>query len=474
MIPRLLQFARDHIPARLEPAGTKALDRAEHILLGSDDSAQSQRMALMVFMIRVASAVIALLSQVLLARWMGSFDYGIFVAVWTAVIIIDTLISFGAPSAGLRFVAKYREEKRFGLVWGVVIGSMGLATLTSTFLALLSIVVFSLYPQLLGPDYSTPAFILMLAIPVMVVVGVGEAISRSFNWVSIAFVPAYIYRPLLILALVFIGAEYGFGATAVTAAVATLVACHAIGLVQLGVMATKIRKAVPVVKPSFKLKYWLMVAVPVFLVESFYVLLTSVDVVFVGWLTSPEETAVYFASTKILALVHFVYFAVRAASAHRYSAYHAAGDHAGLAGFIRQSISWTFWPSLFLGVMMILLGKYFLWLFGEEYMSGAPILGILVAGLVIRSSVGPAESLLVMTGNQNACAFIYVFALFVNVVLNLSLIPAMGLAGAAIATACAMAFESVALYTIIKRKLGVHAFIFAPSTEPDDTSREAI
>lgn len=199
MIPRLLQFARDHIPARLEPAGTKALDRAEHILLGSDDSAQSQRMALMVFMIRVASAVIALLSQVLLARWMGSFDYGIFVAVWTAVIIIDTLISFGAPSAGLRFVAKYREEKRFGLVWGVVIGSMGLATLTSTFLALLSIVVFSLYPQLLGPDYSTPAFILMLAIPVMVVVGVGEAISRSFNWVSIAFVPAYIYRPLLIL-----------------------------------------------------------------------------------------------------------------------------------------------------------------------------------------------------------------------------------------------------------------------------------
>ena len=239
-------------------------------------------------------------------------------------------------------------------------------------------------------------------------------------------------------------------------------------------MIMKMRKTVPLERPVFKLKYWLLVTLPVFLVESFYVLLTSVDVIFVGWLTSPEDTAVYFASTKILALVHFVYFAVRAASAHRYSAFHASGDHDTFSRFVRQSVSWTFWPSLIIGIIMVLSGKYLLMLFGDEYTSGATILFILVIGIVMRSSVGPAESLLVMTGNQNACAFIYVFALFVNVALNLSLIPSMGLIGAAIATAVAMAFESAALYAAIRRKLGIHAFIIPAASLTEDTAKRAL
>ena len=39
-------------------------------------------MSVIAFPIRIVSAVIAFVSQVLLARWMGSFEYGIFVLVW--------------------------------------------------------------------------------------------------------------------------------------------------------------------------------------------------------------------------------------------------------------------------------------------------------------------------------------------------------------------------------------------------------
>ena len=42
-----------------------------------------QRLAGTVFMLRVASAAPAYGSQVLLARWMGSFEFGIYVYVWT-------------------------------------------------------------------------------------------------------------------------------------------------------------------------------------------------------------------------------------------------------------------------------------------------------------------------------------------------------------------------------------------------------
>jgi O-antigen/teichoic acid export membrane protein len=37
------------------------------------------------FLIRVFSAGLIYLSQILLARWMGSFEFGIYVYVWTLV-----------------------------------------------------------------------------------------------------------------------------------------------------------------------------------------------------------------------------------------------------------------------------------------------------------------------------------------------------------------------------------------------------
>ena len=49
---------------------------------------EAGRMSVIAFSIRIVSAVIAFISQVLMARWMGSFEYGIFVLVWTTMIII--------------------------------------------------------------------------------------------------------------------------------------------------------------------------------------------------------------------------------------------------------------------------------------------------------------------------------------------------------------------------------------------------
>lgn len=460
-------------PERYAHIANPLLEKAENTLLGTDEAARSQRMAVSVFTIRVASAVIAFVSQVLLARWMGTYEYGIFVAVWTAVIILDTLVSLGMPSAAVRFVSKYREENRSGLLWGTIYGSMGLTFVSATVFSFLSVLALTLNPELLTSYYVIPAILGALCVPIMAVAGIAEVIARAFNWTLVSFVPIFIIRPICILIFLWIGLMIGYDASAVTAMWAALVAAYAISLIQIWIVRLKVRETVPKEKPEFKLKYWIVVAMPIFLVESFYVLLTSVDVLFVSWLTKPEDAAVYFATTKILALVHFVYFAVRAAAAHRYSAYHASGDRAALKKYVTQSVAWTFWPSLTLGIFMVLTGKYFLLLFGQEFTAGAAVLWILVTGIVIRSSVGPAESLLVMTGNQNSCAAIYVLALFVNVTLNLSLIPEYGLAGAAIATAAAMTFESAALYVIIRRKLNLHAFIIPAASKADKTSGSA-
>ncbi len=49
------------------------------MLAERSDSRLAQLVAGKVFLVRVANAMLALVSQVLLARWMGSFEFGIFI-----------------------------------------------------------------------------------------------------------------------------------------------------------------------------------------------------------------------------------------------------------------------------------------------------------------------------------------------------------------------------------------------------------
>ena len=114
-----------------------------------------------------------------------------------------------------------------------------------------------------------------------------------------------------------------------------------------------------------------------------------------------------------------------------------------------------------MAIILLLTGKFLLSLFGSEFSAGYPLLSILVIGIVARSTIGPAESVLNMSGQQNICAVIYGVTLLVNVVLNLTLIPKFGLYGAAWATTTAMIFEAAALYFITFRRLGLHMFVFA-------------
>jgi O-antigen/teichoic acid export membrane protein len=97
---------------------------------------------------------------------------------------------------------------------------------------------------------------------------------------------------------------------------------------------------------------------------------------------------------------------------------------------------------------------------------------VLAVGLLARASVGPVERLLNMLGEQRACALVYAGAFAFNAVACVILIPRFGVIGAAVATATALAAESVLLFWVTKRRLGIHAFVWRrSSSQPDAATR---
>jgi len=230
--------------------------------------------------------------------------------------------------------------------------------------------------------------------------------------------------------------------------------------VQMVLLDRRLHGAVTPGARRYEPRYWLETALPLFVVDSFFILLTYVDTLVLQAFVGPADVAVYFAATKTLALVNFIYFAVSAACAHRFSEYHVAGERDKLATFLAEAIRWTFWPSLALAAVLLALGKPILMLFGPGFADGYHLIVIMSVGLVARSAVGPAERLLNMIGQQKICAAIYGCAFAVNLVLCLVLIPHFGLTGAAIATSTAVLVESALLFAVTKRRLGLHVFIW--------------
>ena len=438
----------------------KGLAMADAVVAGKDEKALSLRTALIAFTIRIISAFIAYVSQVFIARWLGTHEYGVFVWVWVAAVIWGGLACLGFPSAVVRFIPQYKVSGEDDLLRGIAFGSRLYSVITATIIAAIGIIITYLFEDSITSIYVLPLFLGAICLPMLALAEVQDGVSRAFNWVDIALNPTYLVRPVLILATMAGALAYGWEPTAATALTASIVATWITSIGQMLVLNRRLKTNIPAGAKKLQPKIWIAVALPIFLVEGFFTLLTNVDILIAGAYLPPEKVAVYFAAVKTLALVHFVYFAVKAGAAHRYSQYFASGDKNRFSAFVQDTVKWTFWPSLVMGMLLLLTGKFLLSLFGQEFAAGYPLLFILVIGIIARATIGPAESVLNMAGQQNICAAVYGVTLLVNILLNVTLIPIYGLYGAAWATTIAMIFEAAALYSITLRRLNIHMFIF--------------
>jgi O-antigen/teichoic acid export membrane protein len=167
------------------------------------------------------------------------------------------------------------------------------------------------------------------------------------------------------------------------------------------------------------------------------------DTLLLGFFANPD-IGVYNVATRLVTVAVFVLAPLNAA----FGPYLAHLHHQGRLDEVRRSYAavtgWVVRLSLPAFAALLVFPGELLRLFGAAFVAGAAVTVILALGQMVNAATGPCGTVLNMSGRVALNMWDNLAALVLNVLLNLWLIPAYGIIGAAVAWAVSLAVVNAA------------------------------
>lgn len=432
--------------------------------------AQIARTGLIATLVRGAGAALTVqginvglnyLTQVLLARWLGASDYGVLEYVSTVSLMLGFIASLGLPAIVLRFMAEYVAQQDWGRLRGLIWGSWWQTALAGVGLAGLSSVAILIWHQYRPIQILLPLLLSVAMIPLITLMRVQLEMSRGLRRIVLAYAPSLIGFPLLLLLELLIWRSF----YPLTSVVTLMLSIAAIGVALTGQLflfwrglPPQVHQTRPVYTP---IRQWLRLALPLLFIDGSFLLLNQTDTLMIAGFYNSEAVGIYSAAFKTAGWVNFVLAAVNAIAAPMFAALYAQNNRAELQRLVSTIACWIFYPSLLLGLSLMMFAEPVLALFGPEFVTAKWAMMALILGQLVNVGCGSVGYLLNMTGHQNQCALVVGCSALLNVTLNLIGIPLFGILGAALATAISMMVWNIWMNVLVVKYLGVNPSIVA-------------
>jgi O-antigen/teichoic acid export membrane protein len=207
--------------------------------------------------------------------------------------------------------------------------------------------------------------------------------------------------------------------------------------------------------PEYEGRTWAKSLPPLALLTAFAILNGQIGVIMLGAMGSTADTGRFNAALRSAALVSLALVAVGQVMAPRVSALHAAGDRTAIERLLARGTRAASLLALPPALFLLLVGPWFLGLFGHGFREGSTALTILVAGQMFNAATGAVGMALVMTKHEKSAIIATASGTCVNLVLCALLIPGFGPTGAATATAVSMGLINVLFMVAVLKKLQI-------------------
>lgn len=409
--------------------------------------------------VRLGGAGIGFLSHVALARLVEPAQYGVYVFVWTVIVLLGTFSGIGLPVAATKFVSTYQDQQQNSLLRRFTRYAAFVGLLVAFGAAVLMFVAsFAAPDTLVEPIYRPALLIGAFCIPLFTLTEVGKGIARGFGRNVVAYAPAFLFRPILIMVGVAALILSGWTLNAVHLVYISIAALLLPLVWQWSFLRTKpVDAAKTDAEATDMRRVWLLTALPLTAVEAYNLLQANTDILVLKFYSTPDELAIYFVGTKIAALLSFVTFAISASAGKPIAAAFGRDDLDKVRRLTHHFASLAFWPTLAGFLVLLLGGTLLLGVFGPVYQGAYVPMIILAFGVLLQSYTAAAKFCLAMTGGQKEMSLVLVTTVILNLALNILLVPSFGIVGAATATMLSTLVSIVWLLLLIKKKFGFWA-----------------
>ena len=197
------------------------------------------------------------LSQILLARWMGGVEFGIYVYAWTWLQMVGDIIHLGLPLTAQRIIPEYTQRNDLDGLRGFLIGSRWIVFVGATAVAILGAFAVHALEQSLDAGTIMPLYLACVALPLYPVSNMLDGLARPYNAVNIALLPPFVLRPLMLIAAMAAALAFGIAADATTAMAAFAFATWTTTLVQLVMFNRCLARKVPAGPRRYDFGAWI-------------------------------------------------------------------------------------------------------------------------------------------------------------------------------------------------------------------------
>lgn len=408
----------------------------------------------------LSSKTMMLVASVLLGRILGPHGFGIYSTAMAVMLLLNVPTTFGLPILVVRMLAAYAVREQWGHMRGLLrYANIVVLTLTVSFAMLVFLIVARMRHSI-GLSYVHALWWTMALLVVLSINDLRSAALRGLHHVVIGQLPDFVIMPVLFLLSLglWVISDHGVAHSMTPAVaialrfVATFGAC-AIGIVFL---RNRLPRLMRRATPEYEISSWLRASGPLLLIGSLTIINTQTDVIMLATLRSADSAGIFRAASRGAELVGFSIAVANMAIQPTISRLYWNGDIERLQRVAMTAARLTLLIALPVSLVLIIFGRILLgFLFGSNFESGAEVLTILCLGQVVSAAAGMTSSLLNMTGHERDSARGMMIGAATNVLLNLALIPPLGMTGAAIASGISLVTWNGILIERVVKKLGI-------------------
>lgn len=417
---------------------------------------------------QVAGTGLAFALQVYLARTLGTSHFGTYAYAIAWLSVLALFGQLGLDSATLRFVPEYAATGRFARLRRFLSLSQSWTISASLGLLVVATSATVAFRSTLGTVTAQSLVIAFLAIPILAQMQLASSRLRAFQRIGWSQFPRLVLLPALVL-----GGSWAYfvvldGRPVPQAAVLIYLLFALLVMVVVSLLSARVLRErerdfsgsdVEATQPADQ-REWLSVGLSLLLASGFGVVMTYADTLMIGVFLDPRDVGIYAATTRLARLTALPLMAVNAIVAPMISRMYHAADHGDLAKLVRMSALLVIAIELPVIVGLVSFGDTALGLFGTDFTLGYSALLILLVGQAVNAAAGPVGFLMTMTGDHRRSVSILGTCALANVCLNAALIPRYGIVGAAVSTAGTTATWNVAMYVVVRKRLGFRPSIF--------------